>query len=82
VDNEIFSPAGELAGELPDRGLSVILQDAKGKSYSPAISRNAYYFDGVPSGQYTLRVNKNNKSIGSVLPLVIPWNWVLVRRDL
>lgn len=76
---DVYNPAGDLAGTLPDRGISLILRGRNGQSYSPIVSNSAYYFDDIPAGTYTMRLTGGN--FVQRQNVVIPKNSVLLRKD-
>ncbi|MHB1550417.1 MAG: hypothetical protein ACYDEU_05770 [Vulcanimicrobiaceae bacterium] len=76
----MYGPAGDLAGSLPNRGMSLTLVGSNQNVYSAVISGDAYYFDDVPAGQYRLELRGSNFSVDKTVS--IPENFDLMRVDL
>ncbi len=79
-DRDMYGPAGDLAGSLPNRGMSLTLVGSNQNVYSAVISGDAYYFDDMPAGQYRLELRGSNFSVDKTVR--IPENFDLMRVDL
>ncbi len=79
-DRDMYGPAGDLAGSLPNRGMSLTLAGSNQNVYSAVISGDAYYFDDMPAGQYRLELRGSNFSVDKTVS--IPENFDLMRVDL
>lgn len=79
ADNDMYAPAGDLAGTLPVLGVSVLLTGG-GRAYAAVISGGAYSFDGVSKGKYFLQVRGSNFTERT--SVFVPENFQLAQRNL
>ena len=81
-ENDIYdtAPTGNVAGLIPQGGVSVWAESTSHKAYAAEVEDGAYYLDSIPVGAYTLHIRGSNWS--SSRKLVVPRVAGLVRADL